>query len=92
LRVPEDLGVIGFDHSPESAYYHPPLTTIRHRLAEQGKIAVQQLVQMIETKQKNRIADPSEITVLQPKLVVRKSTMMIADPEKDNFNDETLGN
>jgi LacI family transcriptional regulator len=82
LRVPEDLGVIGFDHSPESAYYHPPLTTIRHRLAEQGKIAVQQLVQMIETKQKNRMIDPSEITILQPQLVSRKSTMMISTPEK----------
>ena len=28
-RVPDDVSVIGFDDVPESAYFIPPLTTIR---------------------------------------------------------------
>jgi LacI family transcriptional regulator len=75
LRVPEDLGVVGFDNTPESACYWPPLTTVRHQLAEQGKIAVQQLVNMIETqRQTGKIIKP-KIMVLKPELIVRKSSL-----------------
>lgn len=76
LRVPEDLGMVGFDNTPESAYYWPPLTTVRHQLAEQGKIAVQELIGMIETqRQTGRIIKP-KVTVLQPELIVRKSSVI----------------
>jgi DNA-binding LacI/PurR family transcriptional regulator len=29
LRVPEDVSVVGFDDTPQAAYYAPPLTTVR---------------------------------------------------------------
>jgi LacI family transcriptional regulator len=77
LRVPEDLGVVGFDNIPESAYFWPSLTTVRHQLTEQGKIAVQELISMIETqRQTGKIVQP-KVTVLQPELIVRKSSVIL---------------
>ena len=32
-RVPEDVSVVGFDDVPESAYFRPPLTTVRQDFA-----------------------------------------------------------
>lgn len=74
LRVPEDLGVIGFDNIPEASYFHPPLSTIRHKLADQGKIAVQQLVEMIEARRSKSVLSP-EAVILQPELIIRKSSV-----------------
>ncbi len=73
-RVPEDLGVVGFDNTPEAAFYWPPLTTVSHQLIEQGRIAVNTLTTMIETQRgAGKIVRP-ETTLLQPQLVVRKSS------------------
>jgi LacI family transcriptional regulator len=74
LRVPEDLGVVGFDNTPESAYFWPPLTTVRHQLIEQGKLAVQALLGMIESQQHHRKFSQPKVTMLQPHLVVRRSS------------------
>jgi LacI family transcriptional regulator len=73
--VPKDLRVVGFDNTPESAFFWPPLTTIRHQLIEQGKLAVKALVDMIEAQRKTgKIAQP-ETSLLQPELIVRKSSL-----------------
>jgi len=74
VRVPEDLGVIGFDNTPEAAYFWPPLTTVRHQLIEQGRIAVEQLIEAIEAKRNNLHVDQPDMTVLQPELIVRASS------------------
>lgn len=75
-QVPKDLGVVGFDNTPESAYFWPPLTTVRHQLVEQGKLAVKALAGMIEAqRQTGKIVQP-ETTLLQPELVVRKSSLL----------------
>jgi DNA-binding LacI/PurR family transcriptional regulator len=74
LQVPQDLAVIGFDNIPEASYFHPPLSTIRHKLADQGKIAVQQLVEMIEARRNKNILSP-EAVILQPELIIRKSSI-----------------
>jgi DNA-binding LacI/PurR family transcriptional regulator len=75
LRVPEDLGVVGFDNTPEAAYFWPPLTTVRHQLNEQGKIAVEQLIEAIEAKRNNVHVDQPQVTVLEPELIVRASSV-----------------
>ncbi|NJN98290.1 MAG: LacI family transcriptional regulator [Anaerolineales bacterium] len=74
LRIPEDLGVIGFDNIPEAGYFYPPLSTIRHKLMDQGKIAVQKLIEIIEARQNKTTLLPPEITLLQPELLIRKSS------------------
>ncbi len=40
LRVPEDLSIVGFDDSEQSAIVTPALTTVRQPLAEMGRMAV----------------------------------------------------
>ena len=73
-RVPQELGVVGYDNSPESAYFWPALTTVRHQLIEQGKALVQELVRVIEAREESDRAVEFETAVLQPELIIRKSS------------------
>lgn len=75
LRVPQDLGVVGFDNTPEAAYFWPPLTTVRHQLIEQGKLAVQTLIDMVEVQQQEEDIFQPETQLLQPELLVRQSSV-----------------
>jgi DNA-binding LacI/PurR family transcriptional regulator len=72
--VPEDLGVIGFDNIPEAAYFIPPLTSVRHKLMDQGKIVVQRLIDTIEARRNNTALPSTSPPILQPELVIRKSS------------------
>lgn len=47
LRVPEDISVVGFDDAPESAYYLPPLTTLRLDFEAAGRSALRRLLTML---------------------------------------------
>jgi LacI family transcriptional regulator len=75
-RVPEDLAVVGFDNTPESAYFWPPLTTVRQHLLELGSVAVQELNRMVEARQQDEEAPPPTAILLQPQLIVRKSSVL----------------
>ena len=75
IRVPEDLGVVGFDNTPEAAYFWPSLTTVRHQLNEQGRIAVEQLIEAIEAKRNTVHVDLPKMTVLEPELIIRASSV-----------------
>jgi DNA-binding LacI/PurR family transcriptional regulator len=46
-RVPGDVSIVGFDDIPESAYFLPPLTTVRQDFGELGRRALRLLVDMI---------------------------------------------
>jgi LacI family transcriptional regulator len=75
LRVPEDLGVVGFDNIPESAFFWPPLTTIQIDQYSVGKVAVEEMVKIIEAGwQEQEPSEPKSI-MLTPTLVVRQSSM-----------------
>ncbi|MBN2717521.1 MAG: LacI family DNA-binding transcriptional regulator [Deltaproteobacteria bacterium] len=67
-NVPRDLSVVGFDDIPESAYFTPPLTTIRQDFAELGRRCLHTLLCQIEGK-----TGPTRV-VVDPELVVRDST------------------
>jgi DNA-binding LacI/PurR family transcriptional regulator len=67
-RVPEDVSVVGFDDTPESGYFLPPLTTIRQDLGEVGRRSVELLLSLAD-------GEPVERHVIVPaELVVRAST------------------
>jgi LacI family transcriptional regulator len=69
LRVPEDLSIAGFDDIDLSRVTDPPLTTVRQPLREMGRIAVTQLMRMLDGHQ------PEALHIeLATTLVVRDST------------------
>jgi LacI family transcriptional regulator len=73
-RIPEDLAVVGFDDTPESAFYFPSLTTIRQDLYELGHVAVRTFVQIREAEQRSEHTTPTQTLLLQPQLIIREST------------------
>lgn len=72
-RVPDDLAVVGFDDIPESAYFFPPLTTIRQDLAQVGKQAILLLDRVLEARRNEEEVEP-EVLWVTPKLIVRESS------------------
>jgi LacI family transcriptional regulator len=76
-RVPADLAVVGFDNTPESAYFWPPLTTVFQRPDEAGRLAVRELQRIIEARHEGRENDAAVALLLPPELVVRESSVSI---------------
>src|SRR5215217_3721484 len=73
-RIPDDLAVVGFDDIPESAFYHPPLTTVRQGLYELGHVAVQTFMKLRQAEHLEEANIAAHTVLLQPQLVVREST------------------
>ena len=69
LRVPEDISVVGFDDTYEASIMFPALTTVRQPLAEMGRMAVAQLVRLLQNQRIEALHVELETT-----LVVREST------------------
>lgn len=73
-KVPQDLSVIGFDGTAESEFYCPPLSTVYQNQVELGRVAVAELVSLIEQNlTKNIGIEPKYITI-QPELIIRQSS------------------
>lgn len=71
LNVPEQLAVIGFDDMPLSAYFDPPLTTMRQDMEAIGRQAVRLLVHAVQEPD----APPQHLR-FSSQLVVRQSTRL----------------
>lgn len=70
--VPDDLSIIGFDDMPESAYFHPALTTVQQDLQSLGGGAVGMLSRLMQSERKER-ERAVESVVIKPRLIVRAS-------------------
>jgi len=75
LRIPDDLGIVGFDNIPESAFFSPPLTTIQQDQYRIGKVAVEEIIQSIESSMEGLEAERSNSFILSPTLIVRQSSL-----------------
>jgi DNA-binding LacI/PurR family transcriptional regulator len=74
-RVPEDVAVVGFDDTPESAYFIPPLTTVRQDFQWVGRAAVQLLVDQLGAgANRQERAKQHKRIVIDPELVCRESS------------------
>lgn len=67
LSVPKDMSLVGFDDMPFAEMVNPPLTTVRQPVAEMGRVAVEQLMALLD----GTAAAP--LTRLPVDLVVRRS-------------------
>lgn len=80
LNVPEDVSVVGYDDQVFASQFHPRLTTVKQPEKKIGKEGVDLLVKMI-----NGTSRRSTTIKLEPKLIVRESTIMMDDKtEKTN--------
>ena len=70
LRVPQDVGMIGFDDTPWAEYLDPPLTVVGQPLYEMATTATGLLLERIQGPERDREAKE---VVLKSKLIVRKS-------------------
>jgi len=75
LRIPKDLGIVGFDDIPESAFFSPPLTTIEQDQYAMGKVALEEMITIIESGWKGLDTVESKSVILPPTLVVRQSSL-----------------
>lgn len=75
LHIPRDLGVVGFDDIPESAFFWPPLTTVHQDQYNIGEVAVEETIKLIESGwHEHEPVQPKSI-MLSPTLVVRQSSL-----------------
>ena len=68
LKVPDDLGVAGFDDIPLAHYVAPPLTTMKVCIAEMGARAMELLIARM------RGGDAAASHIIAPELIVRATT------------------
>jgi len=71
-RIPEDVGVIGFDDISITQFVDPPLTSVHQPFFEMGQAAMRVLIDRISGKKPN-----STKVVLPTNLVVRRSSCAI---------------
>lgn len=72
LRIPEDISVIGFDDIELSGYTQPALTTVQVPRRELAATAFRSLFDRRDEVARKTV--PTQEYVIQPRLVVRRST------------------
>jgi len=68
IRVPEDLSVVGFENSAESAYTIPAITTVDTQMSHMIKMSIDRLVDRIKSPEDDRVT-----RTVKPVLVERAS-------------------
>lgn len=76
IRIPQDISLIGYDDTAESAWYQPPLTTVRQDLRLLGEVSVDRLLAQLNVQ-----VDISP--VLETSLVLRATTAPPAQGKPD---------
>jgi LacI family transcriptional regulator len=69
VDVPGEIALAGFDDIAIARYTHPPLTTVRVKIAELGRAALERLVMQIATPE----TPATDVTTMTCEVVVRAS-------------------
>lgn len=64
-RVPDDVGVTGYDDLSLAAFTNPPLTTIRQCISTGGKLLAHNLIQFLQTGIITNVTMPAQLIVRQ---------------------------
>lgn len=70
-RIPQDVGIVGFDDLPIATSVFPSLTTVRYRITSMAEIALQQLMREIKTGSREH-----DNYYVEPTLIKRESTAL----------------
>jgi LacI family transcriptional regulator len=81
LRIPEDIGIVGFDNIAESAFFSPALTTVQQDQHHVARIAVAELIKIIESGWQELDPVAPKSIILPPTLVVRQSSLRLNEKE-----------
>lgn len=76
LKIPSDIGIVGFDDPDWNIILDPPLTAVHQPVYELGSMAAELLLKKIESKDTSTSNKPLIMT-LNTSLVVRNSTKLI---------------
>lgn len=71
LKIPRDIGVVGFDNISQAAFTTPPLTTIAQDIYRLGTRSFQLLLNRIDEPKR-----PAEEVVLKGKMITRDSVKL----------------
>lgn len=74
-RIPQDIGVVGFDNRAETEFLIPPLSSISHHFEALGLYAVEEIDRLIRLSANEIAAQELKQIWLQPELVIRQSSM-----------------
>jgi LacI family transcriptional regulator len=90
IRIPEDIGIVGFDNIAESAFFSPALTTVQQDQHKVANIAVAEVIKIIESGWQGLDPVNRKSIVLAPSLIVRQSSSRI--PEGGEYQSNSLQN
>ncbi len=85
LKIPEEVGIIGYDDVEYSKHLSIPLTTVQNPASEIGTKGAEIIIKKIESKDFSGIKQ----IVLKPKLIIRETAWIILKNYKlikNNFN------
>lgn len=67
VKIPAEISLIGYDDTAESAWYQPPLTTVRQDLQQLGTVSVDRLLAQLA-------GETPPVEPLETELVLRETT------------------
>ncbi|TGE22134.1 LacI family transcriptional regulator [Hymenobacter aquaticus] len=80
LRVPDDIALVGFSNEAFTELTEPTLTSVDQRSEQMGRTAVRLLLKLLN---RPATASPLKPVVLEPKLIVRDSSVRLARKERN---------
>ncbi len=81
IKIPQDIGLVGFSNWSVGSLIDPPLTTVDQPGFEMGQEAARLLIRQIEVADKDQEPQP-ETKILKTKLIVRDSSIRNAPLKK----------
>lgn len=70
LRVPEEMSVIGYDDTEDSACFIPPLTTIKQDFKVLGRASVARLISLIHAEYDDPVSQILPVTLVERRTTV----------------------
>jgi DNA-binding LacI/PurR family transcriptional regulator len=79
IRIPEDIAIVGFDNISESPFFFPSLTTVQQDQNLVAKLAVEEVIKIIEAGWQGSEPVRPQSIILPPTLIVRESSLRIKE-------------